>query len=911
VAILAAALVVWPRWFPAIPPWAATLAELPGPAGGWWFDETPWYAPLVREEIVTRAVAPPDLSSRTQLKRLGEQFLTRADAGTPDTLTELERVTRDVLESRAGREADVVRQLLNLDKQQQLTRDDLRKEYRLLIPRLGDPTTATAYHLRALLHQSCSAPQAAAADFDQALAMYREQDSPLFAWCCCDRARLDFESLDDPGSAADRLRSTAIPATRSALLAIDAHCLTATVFGAWKGQFHEAAQALAAAHQIARKADLGTTHPFHGLIVETEARIAADDWKLKKAKTLYGQACTIRQSLADGGYRRGWRKIYENRQGLATVEHFLGNQAQSQRLFGQLLGDLERSLGPSLVTMVPQREQAELRAMRPMLAECRGDAFLFGPDYDYERAGQAFRAALDYAAEDAVDVAVRWPAIVSLRYKYAVTLALDRRDDEAARAVDDADAALENHIAPAARSEILLGPPDAIGLPAPHNQIVRGYRALAKACPLLKSGDDAERFRARQSLERLLDETAVGRHTLDMVLLAAQLLMESPACETDRLVRTIKYVRDLTEQFATQREEEDVCGYFRRTAMIAHSAAEYVRNTDDMTAAEVSESIAYLERAHVVRGSAMSPAPAFAATPARLHALAVGVSVYENHSQEDPLNLKSADDDARALHAAFGHLLREGPDGTKNRVGIYLPSPLSRVLVNQEATCRGLWRFVDELRRLPSVDRQSDFVIVSLSGHGVLDEDGVLFFLPYDYATGNLLSTAVEIEELKNRLRMLGTHVLLILDMCHSGAAARSPESGLVRFKATSEDVRAALRKMAESEKSLAVLVAGRAREQAGESHAFGGHGALTAAVLEFLRQEPFPIATKDNSPAVDVTRHLSDGPLTLHDLRRYVTDRMEQFPFIKQTPDLFVSGPTGGDYRLNDVPLRFAAGAE
>jgi hypothetical protein len=442
-------------------------------------------------------------------------------------------------------------------------------------------------------------------------------------------------------------------------------------------------------------------------------------------------------------------------------------------------------------------------------------------------------------------------------------------------------------------------------------RILRGYRAIAKAYPLVRSGDAAQSLRAQRGLEALLADTdaEIDGRTMNMVFLASQILLQNRRCETSRMMRTVTHVAELTDKFSKRLDDENATAYFRRYAMIAHSAAEYLRNVDESAAVRLDQPIAVLERAHLVPNRA---APILPASEARLHTLAVGVSVYMNHSETDPLNLRSAHDDALALHAAYRRLCREDLQGNKTPSGVYLPSKLSRVLVNQQATRREIWRFIDELRRLPSADREMDFVIISLSGHGVLDENGALFFLPYDYVSGSLLSTAVEIEELKNRLRMLGTHVLLIIDTCHSGAAARSPDGHLVRYKATKEDVRAALRKMAESERSLAILVAGRARERAVESTAFAGHGALTAAVTEFLNQKTFDeIVTKGNGPAVDVARQSGSGPLTLRDLRRYIMDRVDQFLYVQQTPDLFVSGPTAGNYRFEDIPLRFAESDE
>ncbi len=84
--------------------------------------------------------------------------------------------------------------------------------------------------------------------------------------------------------------------------------------------------------------------------------------------------------------------------------------------------------------------------------------------------------------------------------------------------------------------------------------------------------------------------------------------------------------------------------------------------------------------------------------------------------------------------------------------------------------------FIEQLRTIPAADLRQDLVIVSLSGHGLQDLDGSLFFLPYDYQPGSLLSTGLSIDLLQSKLRMLGANVLLILDTCYSGAARNAAE---------------------------------------------------------------------------------------------------------------------------------------
>ncbi len=64
----------------------------------------------------------------------------------------------------------------------------------------------------------------------------------------------------------------------------------------------------------------------------------------------------------------------------------------------------------------------------------------------------------------------------------------------------------------------------------------------------------------------------------------------------------------------------------------------------------------------------------------------------------------------------------------------------------------------------------SDTVIVSFSGHGILDEDGAGYLVPQDAELDSLITDSLPLEWLRDQLRMCraGTK-LLVLDCCHAG----------------------------------------------------------------------------------------------------------------------------------------------
>lgn len=97
-------------------------------------------------------------------------------------------------------------------------------------------------------------------------------------------------------------------------------------------------------------------------------------------------------------------------------------------------------------------------------------------------------------------------------------------------------------------------------------------------------------------------------------------------------------------------------------------------------------------------------------------------------------------------------------------------------------------KIISELggRWLPHAAAPGDLVVIYLSTHGSsssMDDTGTLnYLLAYDTDTDNLFATGIAMQELTNmiRERVSSKRVVVILDACHSGAAAAG-EKGLKR----------------------------------------------------------------------------------------------------------------------------------
>jgi hypothetical protein len=246
----------------------------------------------------------------------------------------------------------------------------------------------------------------------------------------------------------------------------------------------------------------------------------------------------------------------------------------------------------------------------------------------------------------------------------------------------------------------------------------------------------------------------------------------------------------------------------------------------------------------------------------RLWVVAIGVSKYQ-----DPAipSLRYADADAQDVYKYF----RETFD---------LPESQIFLRINEQATLRE----VKSLLGTQIVARASDprdTVVLYFAGHGMrerftgsLDADGLSkYFLPYDASRMDLYSTALDMDEITNILRRLAPErVIVLLDSCFSGAAGgRSPfdpAAGGERTPITSEF----LDRMAQG-KGRVVLTASGPDESAQESAEFA-HGVFTYYLLDGLRG------------AADLS---GDGEIDVHELYRYVSERVARETKGRQNPKL------------------------
>jgi len=238
---------------------------------------------------------------------------------------------------------------------------------------------------------------------------------------------------------------------------------------------------------------------------------------------------------------------------------------------------------------------------------------------------------------------------------------------------------------------------------------------------------------------------------------------------------------------------------------------------------------------------------------AGLYALTVGVSDYA----EDRLDLRFAAADADALAAVW-----EAQPTTSERKAKVLK------LEDQSATRGAILNQLAELRRSIT---DTSLIVVSFSGHGTINNIGAYYFAPYDFDETRVVSaTGVSWYDLQQEFMQIPGTIIVLLDTCHSGAAAsatgRQPMSGVLQ-----RNVDLATQQMLKAGVTNIVVLASALNLQQSQERSEWKHGALTLAILEALHQKR--LFVKGEDPALPKVG--PDGTITMEALRTYAVARV------------------------------------
>ncbi|MGN6543784.1 MAG: protein kinase domain-containing protein [Aureliella sp.] len=262
------------------------------------------------------------------------------------------------------------------------------------------------------------------------------------------------------------------------------------------------------------------------------------------------------------------------------------------------------------------------------------------------------------------------------------------------------------------------------------------------------------------------------------------------------------------------------------------------------------------------RGTAVAVSPELAmpgasraaavATPKALVAVTIGVSDY----QVDSLDLRFGESDAKSLAGAFE---QQQP---------YFEDVVVETLTNQKATRAAILDLVARTRQ--RINKPCLFVL-TLSGHGLMNNLGEYYFAPYDFdPQGSMASTGLSWYDLEQEFKQVPGVVMVVLDTCHGGSALESGRRGVL-VGAMDRSIERAVKQMASAGVEGTFVLASSLSGQLSEERPEWGHGALTLAVLEALTGQITPGVEKIDLPPTP------DGRITAEALRNYSVGRVNQ----------------------------------
>jgi Caspase domain len=214
-----------------------------------------------------------------------------------------------------------------------------------------------------------------------------------------------------------------------------------------------------------------------------------------------------------------------------------------------------------------------------------------------------------------------------------------------------------------------------------------------------------------------------------------------------------------------------------------------------------------------------------------VYVLAVGVSRYRHANVAD---LPGCVNDAKNAAEQFGR--QAGKAYRKAHVRVLLDAEASKAKID------------DDLRRLATVGKSGDHVVLFLSGHGGLSARE-WSFLPHDYDPADAAAARIAdsaILALADTLARAGKKAWIIVDACHSGQLRLNARTLFERYR--------------DPARGGVLMMVSSMPQQA--SATLGQHSAFAHALEEALEGK----ADFDH-----------DGKITLKELRRYVYSRVHE----------------------------------
>lgn len=543
---------------------ASEVCALPGLNGRWWFDETPWLLPCVRQAIANELTADI-LSAEGPVRGASENSpLLDPNTGTvQDWLLQMVSTTRGNLT--ASQQA-LLDDLLGIS-QEDLVDTQLAARLHASLTRfsrdLGESATwapvdlhtrAVLEHKVAMITNDRDLAEQAAKSYESAATVYAQTGAVTFslrARCLVDWGQLHAQVLRK-GSDAQRLFREARALPDVPLLLQAEAWVDEGIANAAANKYSEAEDALTHAQRLFQDSTLAlSNHPFVAHVHERYAWILMDQWDVQEANRHFKEARNIR-------FDNHWKSqndfaqifVFHNDHGQAMAERYCGDERIARAQYDLVIGEIEKALAKAEAEADRpgmQRFRRELRERLSNSRERRADCELYqgaGSDgsVDLKEAARLYALARDKADDPAVRAA--------MSCKRAIVLALDGQ-------VAEAELELQQH---QSAGQIVIGVQE---------ERIQLLRKVTEAVLKLKKPDLEAGISALRALLKALDFGSdhpdhLRRETLELHLFAAELLTATELEETSLQSAAVTDAAYLERLVAGIPHRDQMLTYLRR-----------------------------------------------------------------------------------------------------------------------------------------------------------------------------------------------------------------------------------------------------------------------------------------------------------------------------------------------------------
>ncbi|MDR0705189.1 MAG: protein kinase [Planctomycetaceae bacterium] len=569
------------------------LAQLPGLNGSWWFEETPWFLPFVRELLIKKIGETNDLktifSDDSEIEKYYDSnipavndwlwnFVQKFHNGFTPSERKLIEKLKELCDSNTEIDSKKIYQEL-LDAF--LSETQLRRGVELHTQALLEHKLADLYHDR-------ERAAAAVKYYDNALEQYHiEFDNGntnsrrLEFLCLSDSARLEylatgnyvkaiqkFEAVSQHRKTGERFSPFFLAELRTAhgTLCASANLYDDTLF-------------VRGREVLLRDKERNRMHPLAAYLAEQYAWSLLDQWKVTEAEKQFTEAILIRAAnYRESKNPQAYIHFLHNQHGRAMTFRYLGNTDRAVEEYRKTLTLIDEELQKnreilershsSLLLPEVRRSEKGLRERAANTRERLADCTLYGGAAS--GVGQGRLNEMIRLYEEAAQF-YKWTAEIQvMRYKQAIALLLLEKTEEAEQILAELNVQKQNQPVASLRNEWI-------------RQAAEALLAYRK-----HSHSPAERKRLlRQFLQQFTipgnpaNADAARRETLELRLFCAELLVNDALDDADfqALQRDLPL---LVQPLGSFMERLDSRPFIRRISdLIVRSSALLYDNSND------------------------------------------------------------------------------------------------------------------------------------------------------------------------------------------------------------------------------------------------------------------------------------------------------------------------------------------